>query len=1138
MSSASHSSQASEQSYISHLPPSQPYRNQNQDHDPYSQRGSESRAHSSMAMRSDGYTSPSSSPSVRPERPERLDRSEKSHSSRHDNDQSIRHQRPTMTENHVPTIHAESSPRASPQRTQRRREPASTSASAANEHLPSLDDYEAMLQQMTSPGLSPSGARSTQRRQDTETRDRTAREPRRARQQQQHQQQQQHEPTIVERRPADSIPPPKVVLPQEERPPSRETDNALLVPLSSEAEQLRARKLRRRSSLPSNLQAPSRLLPPKRRSSGHLSPKDLSHLEELPSSFAGTVLEESTVEIEVPTSSAEIVFTPPPRKRYSWEDESVAARDDLISVTDHKKASSKSYTRNSGSSWQEQLSPVHETRPVRSTLDSQYTVAKNSGEPSQTEKNGTGHRSRSNSPLPPPESVTRLQAGAEVEEDQTHIEHTRLRTPHSSTSSQQRTHTNAPAPSIRPPPGLAPNSAPPPSSPSLTRKISPPSGGKRGVRSGSNASSTLQPSIGHPRPRAGSAASMSSMSSMNSFTLDGILTPPPPSSPLPSLPPAASRTPATSSTTNVGLGIGTKSRKMSGGSREIVVSPPQVVLESADESPLPTPASSEPMTPEHKQAILAVAGAETPIQISKLKKRVSLLEKELANTEIELSSRIRDGSELQFKVEQLTIERDALQSRMKLLEVHIESAKRQDRGRQRESIELDRASLQLQHDQELQEAVKQIQDEKEVLFEALMERQDRSRMEMSAQMETLRRQLIEKEHDIYRLKTEQQDQEQLLVSNSFLGAQAYPHSQDREQDITRLQALQTSLEQELTTARNEIHRLQSLVADQKQSISKDQRLREELEVKIEAMMLMSDDHEQVRQDKTECDRLRHEAQQLRAEKETHEERSLELARELEDFTMRSQHEETLYRSLQDTVQRLTSTISTMEGQHVNALDEARSDHEEAMERVMQEHAEARAEMAEQNRLESEALQSQLRVQIENQFSEEIQELQARERVLWERMNEQSLKNDQLEAQLFLLEKAQATHENEKETMARTNRSLERHLSMQHLQEQENLYKVEELERENAKLRKVLADLDLAAYLSQQSNRAEGNAEEEEADSEVIKTLTTTMYERQQRRWSEQIQLLERKMAKAEEEALRMSEQNMQLKVALELAKRT
>lgn len=521
-----------------------------------------------------------------------------------------------------------------------------------------------------------------------------------------------------------------------------------------------------------------------------------------------------------------------------------------------------------------------------------------------------------------------------------------------------------------------------------------------------------------------------------------------------------------------------------------------------------------------------------PTQIARLKKRVSILEKELANTEIELSSRIRDGSELQFKVEQLTIERDTLQSRMKLLEVHVnESAKRNERERQRESIELDRVSLQLQHDQQLQEAVKQIQDEKEVLFEALMERQDRSRMEMSAQMETLRRQLADKEQEINRLKSEQQDQmDQQLAGNAFLTSPTR-QTQEMGQEIARLQALQASLEQELTSARNEIHRLQSLVADQKQNLSKDQRAREELEVKVEALMMMSDDHEQAKRDKTEFEQLRQETLQLRADKVAQEERFLELQRDLEASTSRSQQEEAQYRTLQDTVQRLSSKITRMEGQHASELEQVQRDHEEVMERAVQEHAQALTDMSEQAQSESRSQQSQIE-RLEAQFSKETKELQARERVLRERLSEQSLRNEQLEAQLFLLEKAQTTHEAEKEMMARTNRSLERHLSMQHLQEQENIYKMEEFERENAKMRAVLAELDMAAY---QSRRQQNEQQQDNEEDEVSRATMAAVYETQQRRWAEQTQLMERKMAKAEEEARVVMEKNMQLEVALEMA---
>ncbi|KAF9028086.1 hypothetical protein BGZ52_000478 [Haplosporangium bisporale] len=847
--------------------------------------------------------------------------------------------------------------------------------------------------------------------------------------------------------------------------------------------------MRRRSSLPSSLQAPSRLLPPKRRNSGHLSPKEVTHVQNLPinenNSFSSVLLASEQTPL-----NPDDILPPRQRKRYSWEDESVAAREDLLTVSPPNTRS----VRNSGNSWQDGLSPVKESfKEQEPQISTSNAKSPEEFQPTQ----------------PPSETAPKI-----AEQPSTPVP------PRSMTPTQSRSRSTTPVPGIRPPPGPAP-----PASPTLTRKVSPPSGGKRGVRSGSNASATLQPNLAHTRPRAGSAASMSSMSSMNSFTLDGILTPPPPSSPLPSLPPTAGL-PSVSSSPKIGLGI-TRTRKSSGASRELLPAP-QLVLESAS---LPTPTSSEIAHTTTASSLQMTTGVE-PTQIVRLKKRVSILEKELANTEIELSSRIRDGSELQFKVEQLTIERDTLQSRMKLLEVHVnESAKRNERERQRESIELDRVSLQLQHDQQLQEAVKQIQDEKEVLFEALMERQDRSRMEMSAQMETLRRQLADKEQEINRLKSEQQDQmDQQLAGNAFLTSPTR-QTQEMGQEIARLQALQASLEQELTSARNEIHRLQSLAADQKQNLSKDQRAREELEVKVEALMMMSDDHEQAKRDKTEFEQLRQETLQLRADKVAQEERFLELQRDLEASTSRSQQEEAQYRTLQDTVQRLSSKITRMEGQHASELEQVQRDHEEVMERVVQEHAQALTDVSEQAQSESRSQRSQIE-RLEAQFSNETKELQARERVLRERLSEQSLRNDQLEAQLFLLEKAQTTHEAEKETMARTNRSLERHLSMQHLQEQENIYKMEELERENAKMRAVLAELDMAAY---QSRRQQNEQQQDNEEDEVSRATMATVYETQQRRWAEQTQLMERKMAKTEEEARAVMEKNMQLEVALEMA---
>ncbi|KAF9417836.1 hypothetical protein BGZ94_009856 [Podila epigama] len=1090
MSNASYSSHTSEQSHISQLPPSQHYRDQPQSYSrlPYNQHESNhSHRDSDVSQVNSNATPRSQVNSTSSNFSEKLDHQ---NVARHhpSPDHSPRQHRQVLHEAPFAQSRGDNSPRASPQRTPRRRDPAPD-----NEALPSLDDYEAMLQQMTSPGLGPSGARSPRSRQDREPR--TARDPRK---QPQRPRPRQHDESLQSPKlaPLQEEPQRMAVVSNNNSNNNHNVNSAPLEDQRSEAERLRERKNRRRSSLPTNLQAPSWLLPPKRRSSGHLSPTDAPVNELLSTTISRETL--PSIQPPAPSLNPDDMLPSRSQKRYSWEDDSIATREDLLA------ASQPSNVRRSGGSWADHLSPVKE-------------------EFKDQDKGQDMSRPDSDAPVVGSAIVEPAASQANVEpipETLPNMPPLPPQPPRSATPSGGRSRSTTPVPGIQPPPGVAP-----PSSPSQARKVLPSSGGKRGARSGSNASATamLLPGNANTRPRAGSAASIGSM---NSFTLDGVLTPPPPSSPLPSLP--SGQKPSSSSSPKIGLGIGNRGRKSSGsGSRELVLPPPQVVLEGSDAVSLPTPSSSVSMSPDlgHNavngtgpqqttppSSSLLTTGSDT-IQVARLRKRVSLLEKELANTEIQLSSRMRDSSELQFKVEHLTVERDTLQSRIKLLEEHVkESSKRSDLDRQRESIEMDRASLKLQHDQELKDAVKQIQDEKEALFEAMMERQDRSREEMSQQMEALRQQLMEREQELRRAKSELEDQQS--TGNGFMISQSR-QSEEMNQEITRLQTLQGTLEQELTNARNEIHRLQSLVADQKQSLSKDQRAREELEVKVEALMLVSNDLEQAKRDMAEYEDLKQQVEQLRYERATQEEKYAALERELNAFTERSQQEEAQYRTLQDTIQRLSSKITRMESQHAIELDGLQRTHDDEMARVDQNHANALADMSEQHR---------------SMAAAEIKELQARGRVLYDRLQDETHRNDQIETRLFQLEKAQASHEAEKETLDRANKSLERHLSMQRLQEQENQYKIEELERDNVKLRAILAQLNMVA--SSQSGRKDGEIEGVNEDDD--ERSTSDLYEKQQRQWAEQTEMLERKLAKVEAEARSTMEQNLQLKVELDL----
>lgn len=307
---------------------------------------------------------------------------------------------------------------------------------------------------------------------------------------------------------------------------------------------------------------------------------------------------------------------------------------------------------------------------------------------------------------------------------------------------------------------------------------------------------------------------------------------------------------------------------------------------------------------------------------------------------------------------------------------------------------------------------------------------------------------------------------------------------EKDEEITRLKAERT----ELINAKSEIQRLQKMTERKgEQSRTENQGTRQELESKIEELMRKTQVQEQAYKE------LEQETSNLRSDKARQEESYTIMEQELHVVTARSEQEAAQYRTLQDSVRRLSSEM---------------------------------AELSERHRKEAEA-----------QMEEERTNAEAREKVLRDRIVEQSSRNDQLEEEVFRLQKALEASNKDKEVLARTNRSLERHLSMQHLKEQENLYRKEELERENAEIRELLSDLDMAAAkaLNRANDGEDGeNGAQKEGDADR-QLQAADMFEQQCRRWTEQAELMSQKLARAEDEARKAMEQNEKLKVALELS---
>ncbi|KAF9986855.1 hypothetical protein BGZ65_005979 [Modicella reniformis] len=926
--------------------------------------------------------------------------------------------------------------------------------------LPSLDQYEEMLQKMASP-VEPREPRTNLKRveHDREARaERIARQTRKLQQQQQERQQQQ-EPDLQLR--SEPMPLGSNLSSQVEDP----SGLAAHVPVST-----KDRKFRRRSSLPSSF--------------GEASNQVLSNLKRrssvLQRSPSGS-LSSQVQAIEGNPTHGSSGNDGQGSHRNSWENENVELREDLILSLD------RSQNTNSNAKFlfhteEEENNSIHTSETEQQKSEQLRNNKRNSGrlsisstKPFLTTKSylRLSHTSQSDvqelAMLEVPESDNIDQGGGssigdvdarsqtdesdrQTEQFQRNLQQlqegeTNATTPlematlegssipsgppnmqqflasmdeggvipspyRSATASRSRSTT--PISGIRLPSALAPTSAmsAPISPPSFPRKGSP--AGRR-VKLGMPVSASILPQL-MSRPRAGSVASVSSMNNMNSITMDSALQQAHPTQPLPSLPPPPPMTaplPTVPSTTRGDMT--TQRRLKASGSKDLTILAPQLLSESHQgqgQDSLLTPVSLPSMSPEvmeHGSLFSASLGSpgHQPFQITRLKKRVSALEKELETLGKEFSSRIRDESELQFKVEQLTVERDALEKQVALLQGHV--------------FKDDDPDLQFAH------------QDKDMLMKEWMARQDRSQTETSSS----------------------------TISTLM----------NTGEDASPLQSALIDLGRGASETKNE------------------------------------------------------EIQRLRLERDALQEGRSVLNREIETMNARLEQEEAQYRSLQDTVQRQTAKISRFESQHASEVEQLQRDHEEILERVVIEHANALNDLSELQKSRSEDSHYRLREELEEKLQKEWV---AKEKAFKSCLEEQSAQNEALEEKLFTQRKVHSVLEEERESWRQTSQSLERQLAIEKLQQQESVYKLEQVEKENRRLRAILADLDLAALLSREEP-------EVEHESKYLSEEMKVIYEIQRERWMDQIQLLERKVAKTEESAVTILQKNMELMVALDLA---
>lgn len=1077
--------------------------------------------------------------------------------------------------------HHQGSPRMNQRALPKRRDPGTGPAAPSTDgELPSLDQYEAMLQQMASPTLgptSPKDSRSGIRRSEYERSDRSQRQSRK---------QQTRPPQLQSEQLHFPSQPPSLHQEMGQQSANNGFGGHLGVTLED-------KKLRRRSSLPSSLRdMPSRFVAePKRRSGGHHLPQDALQLSEPinESGLYGThdgpwhdgsapdpnfgvenqapqqqpyqqyqqYQPQGTIPMQMPFQADEeddtrsILSDDSSRHKLELEQQRRNKRNSprLSQLGSKPPLTSKSQLRlshtlsqsdaddvaafSSTGDIQQQISSTgltpddsyHQMEQIQLELQQLQQGISNprnhNNNNSSKSATPSSVRSRATTPLgmvaeegaPMPKGAPSRQQLLASMDDGSGFQNTPSR---STTPPSTRSRPTTPVTGIRPPPGPAPMMSapisstplPPPPNSQLSGRKGPSSTGRRGTKSNVSVSTPIQPPTA-PRPRAGSIAS-------GAIIIDGVLAQAPPSLPLPSLPPPSLPLLPPGPP---GDAASQRRRKPSGG-RDLIQPSQQLLFESQNmpgHDSLPTPPSSLPINIELNAASSpsppspfsstfsppsSTASSSSPsvsAQISRLRKRIHTLEKELEVMEREQPMQTRDGSDVQFQVDRFRQEKEGLEQKLALLLTGMGST----------SLAVNTSSTSTSRPLSggrapIQTAM--ISLEQDVLHSPGVKprHEGRSVSELSIELETVRMQLIEKEETITRMTMEQREHEQ----------NAQPGSE-----------VQMRLEKDLAEARNDIQRLQGLLVEQEQNSNR----------------ASNDRNAEVGQEHSSLalQTLHQEVERLQNEAAAHEEVKETMQRELEAFTARSEQEEAQYRTLQDTVQRLTSKVGRMETQHASEVKQIQRDHEELLEKVVVEHANTLTDMSEQSKTDSEAQLRRWREDKEKGSGQEKQESLAREKVLVGRLEAQALRNDQLEERIMELERLQNDHEEESENWLKTNKSLERQLAIEQLQQQENLYRIEQVEKENRRLRTLLADLNLAAQMA--AITAEGHDTE---DEEAIHESTTAkarakkaqdLYKNQRQMWEDRAQSLERKMARSEEDATMIMQKNMELMVALEMA---
>ncbi|KAF9167373.1 hypothetical protein DFQ26_004852 [Actinomortierella ambigua] len=490
----------------------------------------------------------------------------------------------------------------------------------------------------------------------------------------------------------------------------------------------------------------------------------------------------------------------------------------------------------------------------------------------------------------------------------------------------------------------------------------------------------------------------------------------------------------------------------------------------------PSSSSLSSFTPSQSPPSTSSANS-SPQQVTRLKQRVHSLEKELETAEHHMTTNLRDSADLKSQMTLLVQERDALQARVAALEE--EKAK---------------GTPPMRDDGDNGDG-----------------------------------------GDGHSTRTNQWrvDNDDDNSKNSMLRIETL------ELELESLQQTRTELERELTLAREDKMHLQDELAGVQQRLFEAS--------SSSSPSTPSGDHQE-----EAVHLLRQQLQDLKAERDAEVAQRQELERELEKAQLRAEQEEQQYRALQESIKRQSAHASLVEKQHLRAMEELQTKHQQLLDQMVADHADALTRqsieheeetqlMMEKLKAELETMEQQLGVQreIQQQIQGQVQrdnllmekerdEARWRAKFLKAKVQDQLIAMDQLQGQVERLQEQQEGHDRELDESREAWRVREQELDHRC---QAAVLEAQRHRRECTRLLRVVHGLDLTAAL----NRREENEadDDDEADRPLDEREVRGAYEKQKQAWQAQIRSLERRLAKAEQEATQEFESNLHRLVGLE-----